>query len=318
MGGGPKLFVILGVGLSCFCSFFWFVLLVCPANWLYVKTAAFDFEVNLFSVFIDKGTVAWAATTVACAFDTGVCEWLTAQTGKSEWISEAKHTFCSFRFACDDWNNVWAACWVMVMCGFLGVISFGVGGVSMAYYAMMHATEIGRKTTHVFLWLAPSSVVTGLLFFMMMTMNWGEAAEFRLLNASFTTHASYGQGFICACVLSILSFLPIFLMAIFSKANPLEKRHGEDADDLGELYGGYPNSQGMQQGWPNQQMQGHHGSQMGGHHGSMQSQQQPWGGQLQANGRQVEMQMQNWPQQGAPASGGYGQRPAPGFGGAAW
>jgi len=308
MGSGkPPIFIYLGVGTSGFLTFAWFILLVSPMKWIHVKTPLADFQVNLFSVYMKKGILA----DIGCA--TGLlpqaCDKLTSMLDQSWWISDAKDQFCQVKFACEDWNNLWIATWITAMFGFAGVIAFGIGAVSMAYYTMQHATETGRRTTMISLSIAPGCFAFGMLWFALMSNSWGTSPEFVALNAMQTPHASYSSGFIFGWFFTILSVVPIVLMAIFGKADQFEKKRGEDPNDLDGLYpGAYDaygqNAYGQQQQWPPQQ-----------------------GGMMQPNGRQMEMgqmQMNQWP----PQSGGFGgqvqvqayavQAPAPGFGGAAW
>merc|ERR1712087_903385 len=105
---------------------------------------------------------------------------------------------------------------ITMVLGLFAVIAFLTGGISLAYYTFVHATETGRTTTNVFVILAPIACALAVGGFALLTMSWGTNSKLKYLNPGgmSTPKSQYGHGFIFACFFTLLSVVPTLVMAL--------------------------------------------------------------------------------------------------------
>mmetsp|Transcript_5844 Transcript_5844/g.16965 ORF Transcript_5844/g.16965 Transcript_5844/m.16965 type:complete len:309 (-) Transcript_5844:54-980(-) len=305
-----KIFANVGAAVSAAISVLWIICITCPGRWISSVSLILDFQASLLVVHSSAGTATTGALMVSRLF-TSKETWKAVKgfINKDQWWEDAMHEFCSqvleFHFGwCTTWTLAAYASWAMLALGFMTAVAFMIGSGFMYYYANVKATKTGRVSCKTCFIVAPVLATVGLLQYTLLTLDFGHDK----LNASVGFHAisMFGPSYVFACCLLVFSFIPVYSMSVFFRADPLEKEHADsDSDDAqyfsqkanGQAYGGYGAAAGMLQ--PQSSQFAYSNAQQG---------QQQYAGQPQSWGP-------NWNQ---PASGDGRWGASPGFGQAAW
>merc|ERR1740121_2675752 len=82
--------------------------------------------------------------------------------------------------------------------------------------------------------MGPFCGLCGIVIYSVLTMEFGKSTDPLL---SMGSHSYWGEGWIIGVTVTVLSWIPAYILAMFCNADPLEKKRGEGEDDYLE-YGG--------------------------------------------------------------------------------
>lgn len=252
---GGQIYATLGVSLSLLLALSWSALLSLPVNWLRYENMFAGFEVSLWQVCVRKGLGTSAVNAVASwglgklGVENPLSKALNLLMDQCITVDDAKAQFCAIRIPgtpldgfCYMWEKVWYGSWACLIAGYIAVVFFVIGAIAMQYYASSHATETGRLTTKFMFTLAPLFVFAGIGAFIFATHDFGKGLPSIIGSGS---QAYWGPGFMISAALVPLSFIPLYVQAVFGKVARDEKKRGEYDDDDGEA--GQPISHGQQE-----------------------------------------------------------------------
>jgi len=236
-----QVYAMVGSIMSGCVAILWFITLSIPWNYIRSENIINGCNVNLFSVYFTKGTVGWLTHGISSAIagDANVVSQTMDQLFEHHtWISDAKEVFCSGglpSWLCEEWSKLWIGSWVLMVFGYMGCAFIAIGGYSMYYYVNVHATEVGRKTTTTFLTLGPLCGLIGMTSYIFLTLNFGKTGNAAFMLGS--DNSSWGMGLLVGVWLHVMSWIPMYIMAVFSKRSAMEKVRGENPDEFMDLYG---------------------------------------------------------------------------------
>lgn len=177
---------------------------------------------------------------IACALDPSLLGAAGALTGSS-----------SLADFCHTWTQVYFSSMGLIFCISLEVVFMLLGSGFMHYYWNNNARAEPRQWGLTFNILAPVIVFLGMAQYGFFTHG---LSEIRMFIAGSTP--SYGNGFLMACTLTILSFVPIIIQVGFMGKDPLEDLNELKAEEkklaMQDAYAGY----GTEAAYPPQQQQG--------------------------------------------------------------
>jgi len=229
---GGQIYATMGVSLSLLLALSWAALLSLPGvNWLRYENMFAGFEVSLWHVCIRKGlgtSAVGALSSMVLGHDNALSNAMNAVMDQCISLEDAKAQFCAIRIPgtplegfCYMWEKAWYGSWSCLITGYLAVIFFVIGAMSMQYYANSHATETGRMLTRFMFVLAPFLTMVGVGAFLWATFDFGQGLPQVIGTGS---QANWGPGFVISLALVPLSFLPLYVMAVFGKVAYNEKK----------------------------------------------------------------------------------------------
>lgn len=234
-----NLSITFGTAFSFLLGTFWILAVVLPWNWLRSDNAIVSFQVNLFNVYTSQGLGTAVLSGVSKLIFGNKDKFgaaLTAFMDQTMTIQDAKSTFCVISIFnwCDQWEKAWMASWIMTILGGTAGGLFIAGGCCLYFYGNVHATETGRCMSKFFLCMGPLCGLSGILAYSFLTMEFGKSSD-PIMNTG--SHSYWGTGWIVAVSVTVLSWVPVYILFAFCRADPLEKKHGVGEDDYLE-YGG--------------------------------------------------------------------------------
>mmetsp|Transcript_49206 Transcript_49206/g.157355 ORF Transcript_49206/g.157355 Transcript_49206/m.157355 type:complete len:326 (+) Transcript_49206:108-1085(+) len=233
----------VGSAIAMFLAFLWMVVVCVPLTWVCSQSVIVNFQASLLTVKATKGTLTsvlgFAGSMVgANKFSRALDKVFDQNYWMEEGVQEFSGQGLELLF---HWRHTWTAVkfssWAMVFCGLLAAALLALGGSFMYYYTHHHATHTGRLWIRICFLMAPTLVFFGLAQYIAMTMDFGKGA-----NMHPPATNMYSGGFVVACALALLSWLPLYMQAVFSKKAENEKYGDSEqaAEGLGPGYaGGY-------------------------------------------------------------------------------
>lgn len=228
-----------GCAIAGLCAFFWLILSFGNAVWISSNSNLISFKASLLSIYTSQGTAsAIISGGAALVGVNSLSNKISDLLDKSLWMEGATTTYCEkgydMLFAwCDNWMMTKYSSWGMLFFAVVTAIFLLVGAAFMYYYYNVHATETGRTQVKVCFITAPLTALAGLSQWTMMTMEFGQ-----MKNVGKVT-SMYGTGYMCACVLCLLTWVPLCIHAIFFRKAKNEKEHGGNSSDSDYEGGGY-------------------------------------------------------------------------------
>lgn len=235
-----KLSITFGAVFSFLLGTFWILAIALPWNWLRSDNAIVSFQVNLFNVFTSPGLGTAVLGGISKMifgnkdkFSAAIAEFI----NQTMPIDQAKTTFClvSVFNWCDMWEKVFWASWIMTILGLTAAALFMVGACCLYYYGNVHATETGRCMTKFFLCMGPLCGLSGIVAYSFLTMEFGKSSDPIMSTGS---HSSWGTGWIVAITVTVLSWIPVYILYMFCSVDVNEKKHGDGEDEYLEYGAG--------------------------------------------------------------------------------
>jgi len=251
-------------GLAGALSLLWLIsICICSSRWISSQSTLVSFRASLLTVYISKGDATSIASWLGSLMAPQSVKQFDTILEKSLWYEDALSTFCSsgldaaFRW-CSNWTLVVYSSWFMFVMGFFTSALLMTGGGFMYYYASVKATATGRTVCRTSFALAPCFAMVGLIVYTCCTLEFGTASGVAGIGKA---QKHLGLAYWWAWVLALLSILPLYLMLVFLRVDPLEKKSGERWEEDGGAYPGgtqltsYPSAEGQQYaggGYPQQ------------------------------------------------------------------
>jgi len=221
------------IGLSMMLSGLWVLVVSVPMYWATSVGTVVAFKATLTYVSVMKGLgttlLAGAASLGGFNKFRGMIEHYIEQ---DVWMDEATQNFCmvgwNFLKWCDMWTRTKYASWSMLLCGLLAAVFFAMGAGFTYYYTRTNATKTGRKSATVCFIIGLASCCLGVASYAGLTMDFGYTA-----NTGPNPTSMLGTGFIIACGLVTVSWVPLYIQLVLQKRDQNEKDDSRDSDDEG-------------------------------------------------------------------------------------
>lgn len=223
-----KVVANLGSAFAVLLAILWTVLCFVPWVWVSSSSNVISFKANLLCLWTTPGIATGLATGLSGLVGLGSLHAkLDTLTNRSLWLEMATTEYCESGYEmlfgwCDNWMMVKYSSWGMIFFGMAAATMLVVGACFMMYYVNFHATQTGRTWIKVSFITAPLCAIAGLSQYIALTLEFGQ-----MRNVGPVT-SIYGTGFIFACVLTLLSWVPLCIHALFSRKARGEKAHGKD------------------------------------------------------------------------------------------
>jgi len=239
---GSSVVALAGSFVAMVLSLLWLWLILAPVNWFWTDTGFVAIKLSLVSMTIEEGghfTLAKAIMTNDMKKD------LTNFLSSRPWIDEGVMQLCSTTWEtiygwCEEWKMAKWASLTMLLFGVFAVISLAAGGFLGYYYNQVHSTETGRKATITCYASAVGLVFSGLLFYVCLTIQVGMGVGGRDLPGPATEAVwMYCTGFQLACVLTLITAVPLYLQLMYAKKFGDEWKGGGSDDMTGCEAGAY-------------------------------------------------------------------------------
>lgn len=218
----------------------WTLNLIMPWTWISAQNAMFVIHMNLWTVEFNHGPGSFGVSLLSKAV--GAKKFGDALDGIMDnkiWMMEVTERFCAVGFNslfhwCDEWTMLTFTSYVSMFMGVLTVIFLLMGIGFIYHYDFNHPTETGRKWMNASFILAPFVSVIGLTQYTLCTFSFGKYdynPAMTPLVQMVDYYGMYGIGYMFSWFLTLLSFIPMYLVSFHRTAANEKKKDDEEGDN---------------------------------------------------------------------------------------
>jgi len=240
--GGSSVAALVGSFVSMALSLLWLLLLFGPMNWFWMENGLIKVKLSLLYLYVEKGTAGHAGQKTLSLLSAEQAKFFDEFVTSTHSIEDGTMRLCSALWnSLFDWCDSWALAkygsLVMLLFGTFAAICLAVGGFTGYYYNQVHATRTGRMATMSLVGAAVPLVFVGLFLYIVLTWQAGNGVASTRLRTE--ANWMYCSGLLLACVLTLLTGVPLYLQLMYAKKFGDEKDGREDDGLAGYGAGAY-------------------------------------------------------------------------------